>query len=218
MSSNTSLMVQITTLLWLTTIIYPSRRPVFAVFMPLDQRLYSEQAHLLRHKRDFCVIPCGPYGQICCDLNQVCYTDSSGNGLCSETSALSAGTSTLTTDISSGGMKSPSSTSYTIITVTQSEERTSSVLATSSPTLLPTATSTQPPSDSTGTRMGGNGLSTGAKIGVAIGVVAAVVGVVFGIVLWGRRSRWKSSSAAGSPTRSRRRPDRTGIILPNYSQ
>jgi hypothetical protein len=71
-------MLQIATPL-LTTIICPSQLPVFAAFTPVDQRLHSVQAYPLPDKRDFCVIPYVPYGQICGDLNEVCYTDSSGD-------------------------------------------------------------------------------------------------------------------------------------------
>jgi hypothetical protein len=36
-------------------------------------------------------------------------------------------------------------------------------------------------------------------------------------VFWTRRSWWRSSSSTGSSGRSRRRPDRTSMILTKYS-
>lgn len=53
-------MLQIATLLWLTTIICPSRRPVFAAFTPVDQRLHSVQAYPLPDKRDFVLFLAAP--------------------------------------------------------------------------------------------------------------------------------------------------------------
>jgi hypothetical protein len=130
MSSPTSFMlVKTATLPWSIAIICLSQWPAFAAFVPLQQRLRGLQARHLPEKRDFCVIPCGPYGQIGCDLDQVCYTDSSGNGLCSQTSALAAAPSTMTTSTASGGTLSTSSASYTIITVISSSEGTTSVSA-----------------------------------------------------------------------------------------
>jgi hypothetical protein len=216
MSSPKSLILKTLLLVWLITINSLSQLPVFAAFMPLKQRLHGLQAYQLSERQDLCVNPCGPYGQLCCDLDQVCYTDSSGNGQCSQTSALSAAPSTVASSAVDGLTPSTSSASYTVITVTPPPDSITSVSAVSSPTSLPTSASTQSASNSAGMKSDNNGLSTGAKVGTAIGVVAAIVAIVFGIVGWTRRSWWRSSPSTGPPTKTRRRPDRTGIVLTNY--
>src|SRR5947209_20346116 len=95
----------------------------------------------------------------CCDLDQVCYTDSSGNGQCSQTSALSAALSTPDNDLN----PSASAAAYTVITVTPSSDRTTPASATSSSTALPTPTSTESPSNSTKLESNDNGVEHRGK-------------------------------------------------------
>ena len=219
MSSPTSIQLQVLLLIWSTTILSASPGLAFAAFVPMEQQhLAGFQAHQLLGRQDYCVNPCGQYhGQLCCDTDEVCYTDASGNAQCSQTSAPSAASSTSATGVAGGITPSTASASYTVITVTSPQDGLTTASAVASSTSLPTATSTQSPSDGVGANRDSSRLSPGAKVGIAIGVVAAVVGIIFGIVLCTRRSRSKSSSYAGPPTRARRRPDRTGIILTSYS-
>ena len=219
MSSLKPVKVQIALLIWSIIILSADPWLVFAAFVPLERRLARFEAPELVGRQDYCINPCGQYhGQLCCDTDEVCYTDSSGNALCSQTSAPAAATTSTVGGGGGGGVTlSTTSASYTVITVTSPQDTLTSASAVASSTSLPTATSTTSPSDGVDGNRDNNGLSTGAKVGIAIGVVAAVVAIMFAIVLWTRRFRSKSPAYAGPPTKARRRPDRTGIVLTNYT-
>jgi hypothetical protein len=111
-------------LLCLITLITPSLWPAFATYVPTEQTLTNFPVYQLFERQEACVNPCGPYGQLCCDSDQVCYTDSSGNGQCSRTSATSAALSTSATTSIEGTNPSTSAATYTVITVTPSSDST----------------------------------------------------------------------------------------------
>jgi hypothetical protein len=108
----------------LITLVTPSLWPAFAAYVPTQQPLTNFSVHQLVGRQEARVNPCGPYGQLCCDLDQVCYTDSSGNGQCSRISALSAALSTSATTSIEGVNPSTSAATYTVITVTPSSDST----------------------------------------------------------------------------------------------
>lgn len=96
-------------LLYLITIIAHTTQPASAAVLPTEEYLQSLSNVTLLEKR--CSNPCGYYGQLCCQSDQYCYTDSNDQAQCGQNSDK-------TTTITQGGAATTTNGQWSMYTTT----------------------------------------------------------------------------------------------------